>query len=98
MPKRIAIVGAGALGGYVGGNFAHQGLDVTLIDPWPENVETIRKRGLELDGLTPEEKFTAKPKIIHLTEVQALAKTPIDVAFVSMKSYDTLWATALIAP
>jgi 2-dehydropantoate 2-reductase len=98
MPKRIAIVGAGALGGYVGGNFAHQGLDVTLIDPWPENVETIRKRGLELDGLTAEEKFTAKPKIIHLTELQALAKTPFDVAFVAMKSYDTLWATALIAP
>jgi 2-dehydropantoate 2-reductase len=98
MPKRIAIVGAGALGGYVGGNFAHQGLDVTLIDPWPENVETIRKRGLELDGLTPEERFTAKPKIIHLTEVQSLAKKPFDVAFVAMKSYDTLWATALIAP
>jgi 2-dehydropantoate 2-reductase len=98
MTKRIAIVGAGALGGYVGGNFAHHGLDVTLIDPWPENVETIRKRGLELDGLTPEEKFTARPRIIHLTEVQALANTPFDVAFVAMKSYDTLWATALIAP
>jgi 2-dehydropantoate 2-reductase len=99
MPKRIAIVGAGALGGYVGGNFAHQGLDVTLIDPWPENVETIRSRGLELDGLTPEEQFVVKKiKILHVTEVQGLAKTPIDVAFVAMKSYDTLWATALIAP
>ena len=82
MTKRIAIVGAGALGGYVGGNFARQGLDVTLIDPWPENVETIRARGLELDGLTPEEQFTVKPKIIHVTEVQGLAKTPVDVAFV----------------
>jgi 2-dehydropantoate 2-reductase len=98
MPKRIAIVGAGALGGYVGGNFARQGLDVTLIDPWPENVETIRKRGLELDGLTAEEQFTAKPNIIHVTDVQGLGKSPIDVAFVAMKSYDTLWATALIAP
>jgi 2-dehydropantoate 2-reductase len=98
MTKRIAIVGAGALGGYVGGTLAHRGHDVTLIDPWPENVETIRQRGLELDGLTPEEKFTARPKIIHVTEVQGLAKTPIDVAMVAMKSYDTLWATALIAP
>ena len=56
MTKRIAIVGAGALGGYVGGNLSHLGHDVTLIDPWPQHVETIRARGLELDGLTPEEK------------------------------------------
>jgi len=98
MTKRIAFVGAGALGGYVGGYFTRAGLDVTLIDPWPEHVETIRKAGLELDGLTPEEQFTARPRILHLTEVQSLAKTPVDIAFVAMKSYDTAWATALIAP
>jgi len=99
MTKKIAIVGAGALGGYVGGSLAHLGHDVTLIDPWPEHVETIRARGLELDGVTPEEKFTVKrARTLHLTEVQALAKTPVDVAMVAMKSYDTAWATALIAP
>ena len=98
MKKRIAIVGAGALGGYVGGTLAHLGHDVTLIDPWPQHVETIRSRGLELDGLTPEEKFTARPKILHLMEVQSLIRTPVDVAMVAVKSYDTLWATALIAP
>jgi 2-dehydropantoate 2-reductase len=98
MPKRIAIVGAGALGGYVGGTLAHLGHDVTLIDPWPQHVEAIRARGLELDGLTPEEKFTARPKILHLMEVQSLIRTPVDVAMVAVKSYDTLWATALIAP
>jgi 2-dehydropantoate 2-reductase len=98
MPKPIAIVGAGALGGYVGGTLAHLGHDVTLIDPWPQHVEAIRARGLELDGLTPEEKFTARPKILHLMEVQSLIRTPVDVAMVAVKSYDTLWATALIAP
>ncbi|HUQ76840.1 MAG TPA: 2-dehydropantoate 2-reductase [Burkholderiales bacterium] len=99
MTKRIAIVGAGALGGYVGGNLAHLGHDITLIDPWPENVETIRARGIELDGLTPEERFTVrKAKALHITELQSLAKSPFDIAMVSMKSYDTAWATALIAP
>jgi 2-dehydropantoate 2-reductase len=99
MTKRIAIVGAGALGGYVGGTLAHLGHDVTLIDPWPEHIETIRARGLELDGMTLEERFVVKKgKTLHLTEVQSLAKTPIDVAMIAVKSYDTLWATALIAP
>ena len=100
MGKRIAIVGAGALGGYVGGYFAQQGQDVTLIDMWPENIEAIRSRGLELDGITPEEKFTVKgARTMHLTEVQSLSKEePVDIAFVAVKSYDTEWATMLIKP
>jgi len=99
MAKKIAVMGAGALGGYVGGTLAHLGHDVTLIDAWPEHVETIRARGLELDGVTPAERFTVREaKTLHITEVQSLAKTPIDIAFVSVKSYDTAWATALIAP
>ncbi len=99
MSKRIAIVGAGALGGYVGGTLAHLGHDVTLIDPWPEHVETIRSRGLELDGMTPEERFTVtRAKTLHLTEVQSLARRPVDVAMVAVKSYDTAWAAMLIKP
>jgi 2-dehydropantoate 2-reductase len=100
MAKRIAVVGAGALGGYVGGYLAHHGEDVTLIDMWPENIEAIRARGLELDGVTPAEKFTVtKAKTMHLTEVQSLSKQkPIDIAFVAVKSYDTEWATMLIKP
>ena len=98
MEKRIAFVGAGAVGGYVGAYFARNGLDVTLIDPWPEHIEAIRARGLELDGMTAEERFSVKTaKTMHLTELQPLAKEqPIDIAFVSVKSYDTEWATMMI--
>ncbi len=46
MRKRIAIVGSGAVGGYLGGHLARTGNDVTLIDPWPEHIEAIRKEGL----------------------------------------------------
>src|SRR6476660_1087363 len=94
MSKPIAVVGTGALGGYVGGYLAHHGQDVTLIDMWPENIEAIRSRGLELDGVTPEEKFTVtKAKTMHITEMQELSRQkPIDIALVSMKSYDTEWA------
>src|SRR6201987_2632107 len=98
MDKRIAIVGAGAIGGYTGGHLAHNGFDVTLIDPWPEHIETIRRDGLVLEGMTQEEFVSARPRTLHLTQVQQLAKEePIDIAMVAVKSYDTEWATMLIA-
>jgi 2-dehydropantoate 2-reductase len=97
MDKRIVVVGAGAIGGYTGGNLAHNGYDVTLIDHWPQHIEAIRRDGLSLEGITPEESVVARPKTLHLTEVQQLAKEkPIDIAFISMKSYDTEWATIMM--
>jgi len=99
MNKHIAIVGTGALGGYVGGSLAHLGHDVTLIDFWPENIEAIRARGLELDGMTADERFTVtRARTMHLTQVQSLATRPVDIAMVAVKSYDTAWATMLIKP
>src|SRR5437763_14461416 len=87
MDKRIVVVGAGAIGGYTGGNLAHNGFDVTLIDPWPEHIEAIRKDGLAIEGVSDAEFVRAHPKTLHLTEVQQLAKErPIDIAFISMKS------------
>jgi 2-dehydropantoate 2-reductase len=97
MSERIAIVGAGAVGAYVGGYLSRAGEDVTLIDPWPENVDTINTRGLSLFGLTEPECFTTPARAIHLTDVQAIKKTGlIDIAFICTKSYDTAWATAMI--
>src|SRR5260221_1744216 len=97
MDKRIVVVGAGAIGGYTGGQLAHNGFDVTLIDPWPEHIEAIRKDGLALEGVNESEFVRARPKTMQLTEVQNLAKEPpIDIAFISMKSYDTEWATTMI--
>jgi 2-dehydropantoate 2-reductase len=99
MGRRIAVIGAGAVGGYVGAGLADSGQDVTLIDPWPEHVEAIRARGMQLYGMTAAERRTVKVTAMHLTEVQSLAKQrPIDIAFVSVKSYDTVWATRLIRP
>jgi 2-dehydropantoate 2-reductase len=97
MGKRIAVIGAGAVGGYVGGQLAANGHDVTLIDPWPDHIQAIRESGLKLQGMTQQESLVAHPRTMHLTEVQSLAKeSQIDIAFVSVKSYDTEWATMLI--
>ena len=52
---KIAIVGAGALGGHVGAYLTREGHDVTLIDAWPEHIEHMRAHGLTLDGATEPE-------------------------------------------
>jgi 2-dehydropantoate 2-reductase len=98
MDKRIAVIGAGAIGGYTGGQLAHNGFDVILIDPWPEHIEAIRKDGLAIEGVTQQEFVLAHPRTMHLTEAQQLAKErPVDIAMVAVKSYDTEWATRFIA-
>ena len=97
--RNIAIVGAGALGGHVGGYLMRNGERITLIDPWPEHVETMRRDGLTLRGQTAPENFNVKVKAIHLTQLQDTIKSePFDIAFVAMKSYDTIWATEMIRP
>jgi len=97
MGKKIVIVGAGAVGGYTGAHMARAGEDVTFIDPWPEHVEKIKNDGLTITHHQGEEPFTARPRALHLTEAQHLAKeAPVDIAFVCTKSYDTPWATLLI--
>jgi 2-dehydropantoate 2-reductase len=95
MGKRLAFMGAGAVGGYVGGHLARAGADVTLIDPWPDHIEAIKRDGLHLEGTQGE--YLVHPKALHLHEVQRLFKDPVDIAFVCTKSYDTVWATTMIA-
>ena len=97
MGKNIAIVGAGAVGGYAGAHMVQAGEDVTFIDPWPEHVEHMKQHGLRVTHAREVPEFTVPVRALHLTEAQQLAKeTPVDIAFVCMKSYDTAWATMLI--
>src|SRR3978361_220749 len=97
MAKRIAVIGAGGAGGSAGAHMAAAGHDVTLIDPWPEHVEQMKAHGMEIFGMTPEERMTVKVNAMHITEAQNLAKQrPIDIAFIAVKSYDSIWAATLI--
>ena len=97
MRPRIAVVGGGAVGAYVGGHLSRLGHDVVIIDWWPENVEAIRTHGLHITGMTEAETCNIAVPTLHLTEAQQLAKErPIDIAMVCVKSYDTEWATMMI--
>jgi 2-dehydropantoate 2-reductase len=96
--KRLAVLGAGAIGGALGGQLAKGGLDVTLIDQWPEHVEQMRARGLRViigERETPELEYTVPVKAMHLFEL-ATVREPFDYVFLACKSYDTAWHTQLI--
>lgn len=100
MSTRIAIVGAGAVGGYVGAHMVQAGHDVTFIDGWPTHVEAMRASGLTVTHLKDVAPFTVPVRsALHITDVQGIAKqAPIDIAFVCVKSYDTAWSTEMIKP
>jgi 2-dehydropantoate 2-reductase len=89
---RIAVLGVGAVGSVVAGLLADGGHDVTVIDQWPENVDTIKAGGLRVSGTCGER--LARPTALHIHEVQSVTE-PFDVVFLAVKSYDTEWATAL---
>lgn len=51
--KKIAVLGAGANGASIGADLTRAGLDVVLIDQWPEHVQAMRTNGLRIE--MPEE-------------------------------------------
>ena len=66
MAKKILFVGAGAIGSYIGSFLSRAGHDVTLVDPWAEQVDTINKSGIKVTG--PHDPFEARPKAVHLND------------------------------
>lgn len=94
--KRIAVVGAGAIGGTIAGFLARAGVLVTVIDLWPDNVEAMRANGIKIT--TMEDEFTASPaRALHMSDVSA-AGDLYDIVFLAVKSYDTNWACHFIKP
>jgi 2-dehydropantoate 2-reductase len=92
MSKKILFIGAGAIGSYLGAFLSRAGHDVTLVDPWAEQVETVRARGISVTG--PHDPFEARPTAVHLNEAARLPRD-FDIGFVAMKVYDAAWATQL---
>lgn len=90
--KKLLFVGAGAIGSYLGAFLTRAGHDVTLVDPWAEQVDTIRRQGIAVTG--PHEPFDARPHAVHLNDAQRLPRD-FDIAFVAMKVFDTAWAAQL---
>ena len=50
------------------------GEDVTLIDPWPANVETMKAKGLKVSHIRDVPEWSTPVRALHLTELQQAAK------------------------
>jgi 2-dehydropantoate 2-reductase len=92
---KIAVVGAGANGGSVAADLTRAGLDVTLIEQWPEHVAAMRANGLRV--LMPDADETTLVKAFNFCDL-ATFRVQFDVVLVLMKAYDTRMACELIMP
>jgi len=96
---RVGIVGAGAVGGYVGAHMTQAGVDVTLVDAWAEHVQAMRSQGISVSGMNGAGSVHTPVRALHISDVSQLVREqPFDIVFIAVKSYDTQWATQLIAP
>ena len=91
----VAVLGAGAIGGSIAAYLTREGQKITVIDHWPDHIEMIRANGLRLTDV--EDDFTVSVDALHLSDVSS-AGVRFDTVFLSVKSYDTLWATTFIEP
>jgi 2-dehydropantoate 2-reductase len=92
---KIAVLGAGANGASIGADLAAAGVDVVLIEQWPEHVEAMRKNGIRIE--MPNRTLTQDVRVFHLCDV-ATFRDRFDVVLMLMKAYDSRWAAHLIEP
>lgn len=90
---RIAVVGAGAVGGIVAGFAAKAGCDVELVCKHPEIVRKIGEEGLRISGVRGNHTI----KLPAVTRISDLSG-PKDVVFHATKATDLISAAREILP
>src|SRR5262249_11185622 len=88
---RIAVVGAGAVGGYFGGMFARPGAPIVFIRP-KHLAEAVNSKGPVLDKAEGSEQITAK------ATVEMNAVRDCSLILLSVKANDTSAAARQMAP
>jgi 2-dehydropantoate 2-reductase len=88
---KVAVVGAGAVGGYFGGMLARAGAPVVLIGR-PAFVEAVRNNGLLLDTLN----FKQTVRIEASSELHAVRGA--DIVLVCVKTTDTVATAEALGP
>jgi len=95
MVKRIAVLGAGAIGSSLAADLTEAGHDITVIDQWPAQVHAIQMRGLRI--VMPDRELRTPVRSIHLCDLAA-GEACFDIVLMAVKSYDTRWLAELVEP
>ena len=77
---KIAIAGAGGVGGFIGAKLIVNGYDVTLVARG-SHFDAVKQNGLKV--IDNKEQFTVNPKVVN-----SLDDAIYDVIFITTKSYD----------
>jgi len=88
---RITIVGAGAIGGYVGSMLAADGTYVVLVDSNQDHIAAIREHGLRVKGNVD---LHVRPKAVVPSELEG----PVETVLLAVKAGHTEEALAPIEP
>ncbi len=81
---RILVLGAGALGGLIGGRLGEAGQDVTFLE-----ANVARAKLLSEDGLYLAEADKGERQVRLKVVTSAVGLAPVDLMFVAVKSYQT---------
>ncbi|MGH8622393.1 MAG: ketopantoate reductase family protein [Burkholderiales bacterium] len=95
MGKKIAVLGAGAIGSSVSADLTTAGYDITVIDQWPAQVEALKATGIHIQMADGDIKVPIRA--LHLCDL-ASANLEFDIVFLAVKSYDHRWMAEFIKP
>jgi len=88
---KIVIVGAGAIGGYIGAQLTRVGADVVLVARGP-HLRAMQERGLQV--CSPEGDFEVRPKLAP--DVSSVGRA--DVVFLGVKAHSLTPIAPTLAP
>jgi 2-dehydropantoate 2-reductase len=95
MMKKIAVLGAGAIGSSISADLTKAGYDTTVIDQWPAQVEALKTTGLHIQ--MPDGDVKIPIRAYHLCDL-ASANLEFDIVLLAVKSNDDRWLAEFIKP
>src|SRR3970040_1227749 len=95
MSKKIAGLGCGAIGSSISAELTKAGYDITVVDQWPAQVETLKSAGLHIQMTDGD--VQVPMRACHLCDL-ASANLEFDIVFLAVKSNDHRWMAEFVRP